>query len=142
MIGRIVGIVIGAVISITGYGMLKPAIFAKYFDFSKLSVGPFAEYKTLVCWMIVALGVAVALAALQRPSGGSSGRKKVAPAMFGSEGSEPAAKPTHGPLLMDPEPSHAEAHDDDHGHDDHGHDDDHHGHQVDHHDIHTPEPAH
>ena len=132
MIGRIVGIVVGAALAITGYGMLKPAIFVKFFDFSKLSVGPFAEYKILVCWMIVALGAAVALAALQRPSGGATGRKKSAPAMFESDGPEPA--PVHGPLLMDPEPAvhlaHAEAHDD------HASD------QVDHHEIHRPEPAH
>ena len=41
MIGRIVGVIVGAAIALTGYGMLKPAVFAKYFDFSKLSLGPF-----------------------------------------------------------------------------------------------------
>ena len=132
MIGRIIGFVIGLAIAVTGYGMLKPAMFAKYFNFSKLSVGPFGEYKTLVCWMIVALGAAVAVAALQRPSGGTSSRKKAAPAMFDPVESGPA----HGPLMMDPEPAHAETHSDHHDHDDH------HGHQVDHHEIHTPEPAH
>jgi hypothetical protein len=107
MIGRIVGVVAGAAIAVTGYGMLKPAIFARYFDFSKLSLGPFSEYHTLVCWMIVAIGGAVILASLQRPSGGASSRKtRSVPAMFAP------SEPEHGPAPMnfeldEPETDHA-----------------------------------
>ena len=95
MIGRIVGVIVGAAIAVTGYGMLKPAVFAKYFDFAKLSLGPFTEYKTLVCWLIVAVGGVVVLAALQRPSGG--GRKKRAgPVIFAPAEPEPSyAAPSH-----------------------------------------------
>ena len=56
MIGKIVGFIVGTAIAVTGYGMLKPALFVKYYDFGKLTLGPFAEYKTLVCWLIVAVG--------------------------------------------------------------------------------------
>ncbi len=69
MIGRMVGFLIGAAIAISGYGMLRPAPFAKYVDFTRFGLGPFGEYKTVVCWLIVGFGVAVALAALQRSSG-------------------------------------------------------------------------
>ncbi len=102
MIGRIVGFVAGAAIAVTGFGMLKPAIFAKYFNFSKLSLGPFSEYHTLVCWMIVVVGLVVALASLQRPAGGSGRKRTSSPAVFDPEESEPA--PAHGPLTLAPEP--------------------------------------
>ena len=151
MIGRIVGVIVGAAIAVTGYGMLKPAPFAKYFDFTKLSLGPFVEYKTLVCWLIVALGVVVALAALQRPSGGGSRKKRSGPVIFAPAEPEPVyAAPAH------PEPVPAPAAHDDHGHheadghDDHGHDapaHDDHGHAEYGHDDpkaehghHEPEP--
>lgn len=147
MIGRILGVIVGAAIAVTGYGMLKPAMFAKYFDFTKLSLGPFVEYKTLVCWLIVAVGVVVALAALQRPSGGGR-RKRTGPVVFAPAEPEPAhAAPSH------PEPTPApEAHHDGHGdqeahghddHGDHGHGHDDHGHDEHHApDPHGHEPAH
>ena len=78
MIGRMVGFLIGAAIAVTGYGMLRPAPFAKYVDFTRFGLGPFGEYKTVVCWLIVGFGVAVALAALQRSSGDRR-RKRVKP---------------------------------------------------------------
>jgi hypothetical protein len=109
MIGRIVGILVGAAIALVGYGMLKPALFAKWFDFSKLTLGPFDEYKTLVCWMIVAIGAVVALAALQRPT--NKRRKPAAPATFAPAETAPA----HSPMtlsLMDPEPDAHVAHED------------------------------
>jgi len=146
MIGRIVGVIAGAAIAVTGYGMLKPATFAKYFDFSKLSLGPFVEYKTLVCWLIVAVGAAVVLAALQRPSGGAR-KKRAGPVIFAPAEPEPAHA---APLHSDPAPAPApEAHHDDHGHHDaHAHDDhvqedhgrDSHDHGHDDHGHHEPEP--
>ena len=144
MIGRIVGVIAGAAIAVTGYGMLKPATFAKYFDFSKLSLGPFVEYKTLVCWLIVAVGAAVVLAALQRPSGGAR-KKRAGPVIFAPAEPEPAHA---APLHSDPAPA-PEAHHDDHGHHDaHAHDDhvqedhgrDSHDHGHDDHGHHEPEP--
>ena len=144
MIGRIVGVIVGAAIAVTGYGMLKPQLFSKYFDFTKLSLGPFSQYHTLVCWLIVAVGVVVALAALQRPSG--NGKKKKAPVVFAPSDPEPAHGEAahHAPEHHEP-PHAADAHHDDHGHDDHGHGD-HPGHHGDH-GHHEPaaqahEPAH
>jgi hypothetical protein len=103
MLGRIVGFVAGAAIATAGYGMLRPAVFAKYLDFSKLSLGPFAEYKAIVCWLIVAFGAVVAVAALQRPTGGR--RRRPSPPV--SPAPAQAARtpsPAHGPLDLGPEP--------------------------------------
>lgn len=125
MIGRIVGFLAGAAIAATGYGMLKPATFARYVDLSRVSLGPFAEYRTIVCWLIVAAGAVVALAALQRPSGG--GRKRASPVTFETAEAGPSVH-GHGPLNLGPEPDEAQDDDDDH--------------QVDHHEIHAPEPSH
>jgi hypothetical protein len=148
MIGRIVGTLFGAAIALLGYGMLKPALFVKFFNFSKLTLGPFDEYKTLVCWMIVAFGAVVALASLQRPT--NVRKKRAAPVTF--EPAEPG--PARSPMtlaLMDPEPDvqHAhddhddheahDAHDDDDAHEDHDEEEhDHHGHAE----AHAHEPAH
>ena len=138
MFGRLLGLIVGAAIAVTGYGMLNPHPFAKYFDFGKLSLGPFAEYKTVVCWLIVALGAVVALASLQRPSGG--GKKRVGPVVFAPSEPEvahaaaPHAEPAHAPEAHD---DHGHGHSDHghdaHGHDDHGHDDHGHGHGHDDH---------
>ena len=106
MIGRIVGFVAGAAIAVTGFGMLKPAPFAKYVDFAKIPLGPFADHKTVVCWMIVAFGVAVAVAALQRSSGEAKRRKRSpAPVVFAPADDEPAIAPLHSELSRhEPEP--------------------------------------
>ncbi len=120
MIGRIVGFLAGVAIAATGYGMLKPATFAKYVDLSHLSLGPFAQYRTIVCWLIVAAGLVVAVASLQRPSG--SGKKRASPVMFEPGEAEHAPARGHRPLNLGPE---AEEPDD-------------HGHQ----DVQSPEPAH
>ncbi len=96
MIGRIVGFVAGAAIAVTGFGMLKPAPFARYVDFSKIPLGPFGDHKTVVCWMIVAFGVVVAVAALQRSSGEARRRKRSpAPVVFAPADDEPAIAPLH-----------------------------------------------
>ncbi len=131
MIGRIVGLLAGALIAISGFGMLKPAAFAKYFDFTKLSLGPFAEYRTVVCWMIVAVGAVVALAALQRPTGPERKRKS-SPAVFDPAQTEHAPAPAagRGPLNLGPEPE------------EHEHEPEPVEPQVDRHDVHKPEPAH
>ncbi|HEX4097159.1 MAG TPA: hypothetical protein VHX64_10550 [Caulobacteraceae bacterium] len=136
MIGRIVGTLVGAAMALLGCGMLKPALFVKYFDFSKLTLGPFDEYKTLVCWMIVAFGAVVALASLQRPTGAPR-RKRAAPVTFAPAETAPA----HSPMtlsVMDPEPDAIAAHqaDDEEDHEEEEHD--HHGHA----DAHAHEPAH
>jgi hypothetical protein len=134
MIGRIVGMLVGAAIALLGFGMLKPALFVKYFDFSKLTLGPFDEYKTLVCWMIVVFGAVVALASLQRPTGAPR-RKRAARVTFAPAETAPA----HSPMtlsVMDPEPDAIEAHQDDDDQEDEEHD--HHGHA----DAHAHEPAH
>ena len=112
MIGRIVGFLAGAMIATAGYGMLRPAAFAKYVDFTRLSLGPFTEYKTVVCWLIVALGLVVALAALQRPSGrGEVPRRKhkgpgaFAPIQLALE-PEPAQEPApNAHEIYSPEPA-------------------------------------
>ncbi len=99
MIGRIVGFVAGAAIAAAGFGMLKPALFAKYGDFSKIPLGPFADHKTVVCWMIVAFGVVVAIAALQRSSGAAARRKRPpAPVVFAPAEDEPVIAPLHSEL--------------------------------------------
>ena len=117
MIGRIVGLIVGAAMALTGFGMLKPHLFARYFNFSKLSLGPFVEYKTLVCWMIVVLGAVVALAALQRSSGGPR-RKRAAPVVFAP--AEPEFAPLHSELShAAPESAPETSHGHDHSHDHH-----------------------
>ncbi len=97
MIGRIVGALIGAAIAVTGYGMLKPALFARYVDFGRLSLGPFAEYKVVVCWLIVAFGLMVVLASLQRPTR-KAARRRPKPTVFAP--AEPVLADEPGPSPM------------------------------------------
>lgn len=115
MIGRIVGTLVGAATALVGYGMLKPALFVKWFDFGKLSLGPFDAYRTIVCGLIVAFGAVVVLASLQRPTGVR--KKRPAPIAFAPAEAEPARSPMTLPL-MDPEPDaqadHAADQDEDH----------------------------
>ena len=66
MFGRIVGTVVGLVIAAFGYGLWKPAIFADVVDLGRIGIGPFAPHRTLVCGLIIVIGLAVAGAALQR----------------------------------------------------------------------------
>ena len=131
MIGRIVGFVAGAAIAVTGFGMLKPAPFARYVDFSKIPLGPFGDHKTVVCWMIVAFGVVVALAALQRSSGAAAKRKRSpAPVVFAPADDEPVIAPLHSELSHhEPEPDEAA-------------EDDTQSHLVDHAEVQPHEPSH
>ncbi len=67
MIGRFVGFVIGLAVMVLGYALWKPATFAQYVDLAHIDLGPFAAYRTIVCGVIAAVGLVIALAALQRP---------------------------------------------------------------------------
>ncbi len=67
MFGRFVGLVIGLVVMALGYGLWKPETFARYVDLAHVDLGPFATYRTIVCGVIAAVGLVIALAALQRP---------------------------------------------------------------------------
>jgi hypothetical protein len=108
MIGRIVGALIGLLVAAIGFGIWKPATAAKWqhvVDFSKWTLGPFGAHHTIMAFLIMAVGLVMTLAALQR------------------ETARPRRKPTI--LFSEPEPSPhpAPAHDD-HAHDaqvDHGH---------------------
>ena len=143
MIGRLLGIIAGIAIALFGYGLLKPAAFARYVDFAHFEMGPFGMYKTLIAGLIMATGAAVAIAAAQR----SASRKRTRPAVSLFSAPEEPSASTHGPHDA-PAASHADSHheelahrhDDDHGHGhedaDHGHDD--HGHEP----AHAHEPAH
>ncbi len=123
MIGRLLGVVVGAAIFALGYGMWKPATFAKYYDLSHVPLGPFAAYSTIVYYMIMILGVVVALASIQR------------------KGRQRAQRPPVTMFADDPVETHAPAHahddhfkiDDDHAapaHDDHAPAHDDHGHHA------------
>ncbi len=174
MIGRLLGLIVGLAIAAVGYGLWKPVEFAKYvapkyLDLSHFPLGPYEQYKVIVAGMTIALGLAVALAALQR----QNRPKRIRPAATLLMGSEDDHAPSHDPFSIAPaaashgdDHGHAPAHDDhghdapahdDHGHDDHGHDDhahDDHGHAASHddhghaahddhgHGDHAPAPAH
>lgn len=147
MIGRLLGLIVGLAIAAVGYGLWKPVEFAryippKYLDLSHFPLGPYEQYKAIVAGMTVALGLVVALAALQRQS--RPKRTRPAPTLFmSSEGEHTSSA---DPFSIAPV---AAAHGDDHGHapahDDHGHDahasDDHshdvHGHADHGHDDHA-----
>lgn len=109
MLGRLLGFVVGLGIAAFGYGLWKPATFAKYVDLSHVPLGPFATYKTVVCGLIIALGLAVALAALQR----RSTRKSQLPKVTMLSEPEPARTPAPGDEAFQI------ASED--GHEDHGH---------------------
>ena len=139
MIGRLLGLLAGAAIAVLGYGLWKPLVFSKYvdpkyLDLAHVELGPFAPYKTVLAFMTIVLGVAVALAGVQRRIGSPKEKARPAATLFSE------AAPSHDPFTFDaelksgheaaaePEPAHGEEAHDDHGHDDHGHDDHAHGH--------------
>ena len=141
MIGRLLGLIVGLAIAAVGYGVWKPVEFAKYIppkylDLSHFPLGPYEQYKVIVVGLTMALGLAVALAALQRPTRSKSTRP--VPTLFMSAEGDHA--PAHDPFSIAPAASHGDDHGhaaahDDHGHDapahdDHGHDD--HGHAAAH----------
>lgn len=144
MIGRLLGLLAGAAIAALGYGLWKPVEFAKYvapkyLDLAHVNFGPFAEYKTLLAFMTIALGVAVALAGVQRKVGSGKDKPRPAATMFAE------AAPSQDPFTFDAASEHAPAadhHEPAHGHDDHGHGHDDHGHDAHAHDDHGHAPAH
>lgn len=143
MIGRIVGFIIGVAIALTGYGVWRPAALAKYVDFSHVALGDFAQYRSLVAWQIMAVGVVVALASLQRAS--ERRRPRPAAAMFGAAEAASAHEPPPPPADAHDHAPHAEEAHDAHGgqgaHDSHAHHDTHGHHDA--HDAHANhEPAH
>ncbi len=150
MIGRLLGAAAGIAVALFGYGLWKPAAFAKYVDLAHFDLGPFGLYRTLVAGLIMAVGVAVVVAALQRRTTRAKARP-VATLFSGAE-EAPASPPAHDTHdTHAPAAHHEAAAHDDHGHDDHGHAD--HGHDAHAHDdlghddhAHAPdhghEPAH
>jgi hypothetical protein len=74
MIGRILGAAAGLIIALAGYGLLKPALLAKALHLSHLDLGPFTEHHRLIGGLVILVGVAVALAGLQREIGRKSKR--------------------------------------------------------------------
>ncbi len=110
MIGRILGVIIGVAIAATGYGLWRPATFGKYVDFAHFNLGDFAPYHSLVAWLIIVVGAAVAIAALQRPEP----RRKTS--LAATVLSEPEAElvfatapPAETPVVDAPAPAAAEA---------------------------------
>ena len=83
--------------------MLKPALFARYVDVSRIGLGPFDQYRTIVCWLIVAFGAVVAINSLQRPPGGGGRPKRAPPVTFAP--AEAQSPPLH---MDDPEPEEAD----------------------------------
>jgi hypothetical protein len=70
MIGRILGALAGAFIAFCGAVILRPAAVSRIFHLGDrvrhLKIGPFELYRDLTGELIVAVGAAVILAALQR----------------------------------------------------------------------------
>jgi uncharacterized membrane protein len=121
MIGRLLGLLAGAAIAALGYGLWKPAEFAKYvepkyLDLAHVELGPFAPYKTVLAILTIVLGVAVALAGVQRRSGPSKEKKRPAAALFSEAAASPApftfdAEPEGGhEAAAEPEAAHDETH--------------------------------
>ena len=148
MFGRLVGLVIGLAIAATGFGLYKPLVAAKYetfVDFTRLPLGPFDQYRTIVAFLVMALGIVVALASLQRETSRKSTRPVLT--MLGGD-EEPSddhapASDHHGADHDDhghDDPEHDAHGHDAHGHDAHGHDG--HGHDDHAHDDHGREKAH
>lgn len=95
MFGRIGGLLIGLIILATGFGLWKPAVAARYehvIDFARLPLADFGAYRAIVAFLIMAVGLVVALASLQRETSRKSSRP--VPILF--EGEEEPAHPASG----------------------------------------------
>ncbi len=80
MFGRLGGLIIGLVVLATGFGLWKPQVAARYehvVDFGRLPLADFGQYRALVSILIMAVGLAIALAALQREPSRKSNRPVV-----------------------------------------------------------------
>ena len=96
MIGRVAGVIIGLALAGLGYGLLNPAPFAHVVDLAHVKLGDFDPYRSLVAIMIIIVGGAVAVAALQRPA--QRRRKRTAPTVlstFDDGPAEPSAPAAH-----------------------------------------------
>jgi hypothetical protein len=117
MFGRLAGLVVGLAIALAGLGLWKPLLAAKYekaIDFAALKLGPFDQYRAMVSLLIIAAGLVIAVAALQR----EPARKKTklyATVLSEPEEAAPVAETLFAPAEHhhdgdDAEPAHAEAH--------------------------------
>lgn len=113
MIGRVLGVLIGAAIAATGYGIWRPAAFARFVDLSHVGLGDFGQHRTVVSFLIMAVGAAVALAALQRPPERKRAPKAAvmftepeATAVFAPAPAEALAEPDSHAMASEPAPVH------------------------------------
>ena len=88
MIGRVVGVIVGLALAGFGFGLLYPAPFAHIIDLAHVRLGGFDPYRSVVAGMIILVGAAVAIAALQRPA--ERRRKRAAPVVLSSFDDSPA----------------------------------------------------
>ncbi len=109
MFGRLAGLGVGLVILASGFALWKPAIAARYehvVDFARLPLGDFSPYRTVVSLLIMAAGLAVAIAAVQRES---DKPRRRAPTIFMDQETAEAAPETHegeAPPELEPAPAH------------------------------------
>ena len=92
MIGRVAGVIIGLALAVFGYGLLNPAPFAHVIDLAHVKLSDFDQYRSLVAYMIIIVGGAVAIAALQRPA--QRRRKRAAPTVLSGFDDSPAEPST------------------------------------------------
>ncbi|MEI9964816.1 MAG: hypothetical protein WDM92_08965 [Caulobacteraceae bacterium] len=76
MLGKVVGVVVGLAVAAFGIAAWKPALLAQAVDLSRVDFGPYAAYRTTVCWLIVAVGLAIVLATAQRSTERAKPRRK------------------------------------------------------------------
>jgi hypothetical protein len=126
MFGRVVGAFIGLLVLATGFGLWKPQTAAgveHVVDFAKLPLAGFDQYRSLVAWLIMAVGLAVVVAALQREPPKKSTKLGVTlfsgdepaqgEAVYAEEGASPVAQDAyaHEPVAETDETlAHAPAH--------------------------------
>jgi hypothetical protein len=108
MFGRIAGLVVGLLVLASGFGLWKPATAARYehfLDFARLPLAGFDQYRTLVAWLIMALGAAICVAAVQREADKPKSARIGVTLLSGDE--EPVA--THQVYADEAEPQAQEA---------------------------------
>ena len=88
MIGRVAGVIVGLALAGLGFGLLYPAPFAHIFNLAHVKLGDFDQYRSVVAGMIIVVGAAVAIAALQRTA--PRRRKRTAPVVLSNFDDSPA----------------------------------------------------